>query len=696
MKSLRAFHAMALLSLIASAALVAGLFEVGRQMDGDQQRREAALVSSQVDSAMNSAKGSIAAASNSDAAVVHLDHRRDADWARQAFPNREAADIWYYTADWRDGVVSGLHAPTDRNTPFEPRLTAWLQVLRAKPHPGVTAAVFWSGGRPHLLLASPFSAASPGLRLRHARPPVLIAVTPLDSFLKPHFAGTGIRGLAVARRAPSGAEKGVAGLDGRSAGALTWRPATPGADLRRVMLPPLLVLVGLMMGLVALAYRGALTSARKLVASEARAHDLAFRDPLTDLANRRFFLDQLERAVLRCGRHGRSLAVLLIDLDRFKLVNDTYGHPCGDELIREVGRRLTDVMRAGDLCARLGGDEFVILAHDCDADAAGTLAHRLLEALGRPFALTAAQIRTGGSVGVSLFRGQQSGEALMREADLALYEVKERGRGRACFFEVEMDRAVQARRALEEDLRSALAENALDVVYQPEFQGGVLVGVEALARWTHPERGAVPPSQFIPLAEECGLIVKLGAFVMRRAFEDSRRWPDLQVAVNVSAVELRQVGHLACVRQLVEELRVDPRRFELELTEGVLLADDLQTQETLVALRRMGFRMALDDFGTGYSSLSYLRRLPVDKIKLDRSFISGLPDDAVSMAVIRAVVELGRTLRMDVIAEGVETREQQRLLSSLGCDFIQGYLLGQPQAASKIDAQVDPALAGLG
>ena len=481
----------------------------------------------------------------------------------------------------------------------------------------------------------------------------------------------------------------VLDLDGRPAAFLVWTLRKPGLELMQQAAAPVLLVVCSLLGAVLFAYRRGTRSALALAASEARSHRLAFHDQLTDLANRRLLNARLEAALAASAADGAPLALLLIDLDHFKFVNDTYGHPCGDELIREVARRLVEAAGAGALCARLGGDEFVILEPGCDAAGAAATARRVLASLKAPVPLAEATLHTGGSIGVAVHPGGHgSAGDLLRQADLALYRAKGEGRGGSCFFEVEMDLALQHRRVLETDLREALAAGQLTVDYQPQYSGDVLTGLEGLARWRHPARGSVSPGVFIPLAEECGLIEELGWQVLRRAFTDSARWPGLSVAVNVSPIQLRLPGFLPQLRALIAETGIAPTSFEIELTERVLMADDPHTQDTLATLRNLGFRLALDDFGTGYSSLSYLRSFPIDKIKIDKSFVDGLPRDKVAEALIRAIVRLGSALGMEVIAEGVETPAQRRALAAIGCRSVQGFLTGRPCAASVIDALV--------
>jgi diguanylate cyclase (GGDEF)-like protein len=424
-----------------------------------------------------------------------------------------------------------------------------------------------------------------------------------------------------------------------------------------------------------------------IAASEARVRHLAYHDTLTGLANRALLGERLAHALEVARRNGGMFAVHCIDLDQFKAVNDTFGHQAGDELIRVAADKLSTLCRKADTISRLGGDEFAIVQLNATPASASALADRLVKAMAEPIDLAIGQVHVGCSVGVTMIEDPSIDplEAL-RQADLALYRAKGNGRGQYAFFEQEMDAAVRTRRALQADLRAALASGGIELAYQPQVNGeGAIVAVEALARWRHPELGMVAPSLFVPIAEECGLIVDFGFYTLKRAFEDSARWPQIKIAVNVSAHQLRMKDFVSRVVLLLQETGVDARRFELEITEGVLLGDDPTTHDTLKRLRELGFSMALDDFGTGYSSLSYLRRYPIDKIKIDRSFITNLGVDAEAEAVIFAIVNLAHSLNLNVVAEGVENQDQCTALRSAGCKSVQGYLFGKPMPATKID-----------
>jgi diguanylate cyclase (GGDEF)-like protein/PAS domain S-box-containing protein len=419
--------------------------------------------------------------------------------------------------------------------------------------------------------------------------------------------------------------------------------------------------------------------------AEERIRHMAHHDHLTGLPNRRMFVDRLHQVLARSKRDGTTVAVLCLDLDRFKHVNDLGGHAAGDELLKQVAKRLGDCIRTEDTAARLSGDEFAVIqvgvAHP---DGPGIMAERLVKAIGKAFDLGGQQTMIGTSIGIALYPGDaEEADDLVRAADTALYRAKEAGRGTFRFFEAQMDVRLQERRMLERDLRQALAGEQLKVHYQPlaDCGGGAIVGFEALVRWTHAERGPISPAQFIPLAEECGLIMPLGAWVLRRACSDAATWPDDKlVAVNLSPAQFRHADLAKEILNVLRETGLPPRRLELEVTESLLIDDPDRVLSTLMVLKDAGVRISLDDFGTGYSSLSYLQRFPFDKIKIDRSFVSQMEKNADSMSIIRAVIALGKSLRIKITAEGVETEAQLGLLQQENCDLVQGYLLGKPMA----------------
>ena len=424
--------------------------------------------------------------------------------------------------------------------------------------------------------------------------------------------------------------------------------------------------------------------------SEAKIAHMARHDALTDLPNRVLMREKLEDAL--CGeRHeDRSLAVLMLDLDRFKEVNDTLGHPAGDALLKGVAGRLRDCVRETDAVARLGGDEFAIV--QCASDPSGesaVLAKRILEVLQAPFDLQGHQASIDTSIGIALAPADGTdADCLMKNADLALYRSKSDGRGTYRFFEPEMDQRMQARRRLEQDLRNALLNGEFSVHYQPliNLERDEVCGCEALIRWQHPERGNVPPADFIPLAEETGLIVPIGEWVLRQACKDASAWPEhLKIAVNLSPVQFRSRNLAEMVINTLAAAGLSPQRLELEITETVMLDDENEAFTTLRRLHDIGVRIALDDFGTGYSSLSNLRKFPFDKIKIDRSFVSDLSSANVdALAVVRSVARLGVSLGMATTAEGVETKEQMDRVRAEGCTEMQGFYVCAPAPAEEI------------
>ena len=415
--------------------------------------------------------------------------------------------------------------------------------------------------------------------------------------------------------------------------------------------------------------------------AQARNRYLAFHDVLTGLPNRTLLKERIEEALLR-REHG--CALLYIDLDRFKEVNDTYGHPAGDQLIQEFARRLSGIVRAADTVARLGGDEFAVLLTDTSKDPNADEASRLaLIAAARAFEVAGAQVLVGASIGVVLTGTEEIDEPeLQRRADVALYQAKNEGRGCFRVFTQALDDRTINRQTLQADLRRALATGVgFEVHYQPLVgtSSGQVECYEALTRWQHPTRGLVMPGEFIPMAETSGLIIELDEWVLARACADANAWdPAIRLSVNVSAVQFA-FGNLGeMVERVLRETGFEPSRLELEITEGVLIQDPALALNVLNHLRALGVRIVLDDFGVGYSSLSYFRDFPFDKIKIDRSFVAEMLDSRQARSIVQAMVSLGRGLDLQVVAEGVETHRQLAALTKLGCTQVQGYLFGRP------------------
>jgi diguanylate cyclase (GGDEF)-like protein len=424
--------------------------------------------------------------------------------------------------------------------------------------------------------------------------------------------------------------------------------------------------------------------------AEARVEHLANHDALTGLQNRARLREHLEDALADLRQGGPGFSVLILDLDRFKEVNDTQGHAAGDALLLEASQRLRKCVGEGDVVARLGGDEFAIVQKTADpAKESVALARRIQQCIAVPFDLNGCTAIVGTSIGIAL--APQDGESpdeLLKNADLALYKAKHDGRGTFHLFEPELDRKMQARRSLEMDLRLAVANGAFHLHYQPlvNLERNEICGFEALIRWNHPKRGNIPPGEFIPITEETGLIIPLGEWVIRQACAEASGWPDeLKVSVNVSPVQFRSPNLADVIIRILAAAQLPPNRLELEITESVMLENEDEALKTLTRLHALGVRISLDDFGTGYSSLSLLRKFPFDKIKIDRSFISDLSVANVdALAVVRSVAQLGVSLGMATTAEGVETREQCEQVRAEGCTEMQGYYICPPSSAADI------------
>ena len=431
--------------------------------------------------------------------------------------------------------------------------------------------------------------------------------------------------------------------------------------------------------------------------AEARLAHMARHDPLTDLVNRMVFCEELERALADCRRHHRSFAVLCVDIDRFKAVNDTLGHPVGDALLQSMAERLRACVRGStDAVARFGGDEFAILQTDLrEPSDAEALATRVIETIGMPHYVDGNHIMVGASVGIAIAPNDGlDPEHLLRVADLALYRAKQEGRNAYRFFEAEMDARVRRRRALELDLRGALSRQEFTLHYQPilDLASDGIVGFEALLRWRSEKRGLVQPAEFIAIAEETGLIAPIGDWVMQEACATAAARSDTaRIAVNVSAVQLQSPQFAQSVTRALASSGLAPRRLELEITETTLLGESDSLLDSLRQLREIGVQVALDDFGTGYSSLSYLRRFPFDTIKIDRSFVQGI-ECRDTAAIVHAIIDLAARLRMSVTAEGVETQDQLERLRIEGCNLAQGYLIGRPTEADDAFAPRELAL----
>ncbi|MGX5802571.1 bifunctional diguanylate cyclase/phosphodiesterase [Bradyrhizobium sp. Arg314] len=466
-------------------------------------------------------------------------------------------------------------------------------------------------------------------------------------------------------------------------GYIGWDQERPGLTLVRKTAPALAIALLLAGGVLAFLLRRLRRASAALQTSQDEAQYLAFHDTLTGLPNRALFEDRLRRTLLFAGQDGTRVALLYLDIDRFKHINDTLGHPAGDELVRQTAARLKHTIREVDTVARLGGDEFAIILLDVpDVRSAEDIAERLLLKLREPFRLIDDQVFVSASIGIALSSGSDTdADDLLRKSDIALYEAKKNGRGRYQVFAGDMDDLLLRKRKVEAELRKALdGDGGIKLAYQPVFavDGRRILGAEALIRWGHEVHGALPAGQFIAIAEERGLIGELGKWALTEACRFAVTTELPWIAVNISPMQLRDAGFAEQVASVLSETGLDPARLQLETTESVLLEHNDTIASVIAALRQSGIRIVLDDFGTGYSSLSYLRRQSIDKLKIDRSFVRLLDEDRSAAAVVKALIELALALKVEVTAEGVETNEQKNLLVGMGCDQLQGYLLSPP------------------
>jgi diguanylate cyclase (GGDEF)-like protein len=442
---------------------------------------------------------------------------------------------------------------------------------------------------------------------------------------------------------------------------------------------------------------GVFSDISQLKQTEADLEYLAHHDPLTRLANRRLLMSQLEFGLKRAYRKQESLALLVMDLDRFKDINDSYGHLVGDELLKLVATRLNLRLRESDLVTRLGGDEFAVLMQGVEhPEDAATLASDIIQCLGEPCQLQGGlELQVGTSIGISLFPDHGgTAEILLQHADSALYKAKKEGRGRFCYFSEELTHAARQRIEIHNKLRHALAENRLRVFYQPqiEFDSGNIVGAEALLRWHDPELGYVSPELFISVAEETGLINHIGEWVIREVCIQGKQWleqnhPPLSLAVNLSVHQLRQGDFVKRVGKLLADTGYPPGQLSFEVTESAIMERETEAVEVLNRLRGLGLHLSIDDFGTGYSSLAHLQRMPLDELKIDKTFIDDIPHKREDMEITSTIIAMAKNLGLIVLAEGVETDEQYRFLQRQGCDFYQGYLISAPldtQAFAKL------------
>jgi diguanylate cyclase (GGDEF)-like protein len=552
-------------------------------------------------------------------------------------------------------------------------------------------------GRPAVLAGAAIGPASGVAAALDKAAPILMSVKFIGRAALADIAAqlqlTHLRQIGNAQKVPAGDFiYTLAGPRGTVIARFAWTPKQPGTEIVHSVVPFIAVALAGFALLAAFVLRYMRRTAAAIAAGETRLRHLAMHDPLCGLPNRIFFGERLEAVIEEVRKGRKPAAVFYIDLDHFKDVNDTLGHHVGDELIRNATLRLSHTLRDDDLVARLGGDEFAVISAIGDDDAKMmALAQRVITGICAPYAIGGHNIVIGASVGIAVIDRHCAGAAdIMRYADMALYRAKNEGRNRACIYDAAMDADLSNRKLLETDLREAIENNGLRLLYQPIVgkSGEDLIGVEALCRWTHHTRGEIPPSEFIAVAEHSGLIIDLGAWVLRRACLDGKAWPGIDMAVNVSPIQFRRGDFYGMVERTLSETRFDPTRLELELTESVLLGNIDSAEAAMLRLKKLGVKVVLDDFGTGYSSLLYLRRFPFDKLKIDRSFVLSIEKAPDAAAIVHAVVSLGRGLGMRVTAEGVETADQQLFLRAAGVHSMQGYRFGKAVPAAAITARL--------
>lgn len=696
------------------ALLIAVALFLIQRFDSEASKRESRMVEHGFSRQLNELNDIVSTQVSWDDAVKALDHNRDRKWAdfnigsylftfngfSRAFVVDSEGKVFYASVK---GERAGLEH-FNKFAPIAAQLVPKVRELeRARPplrqRPGknnvvvppiVSHGMAEVDGEIYYVVAALVQPDFGLVLPRTARAPVAILAKPVDKSMLGSFSGRYmLDGLRLEKTVIEAADVAYLPLkspDGQIVAALAWTSQQPGTHLARKLALPFLVGI-VLLGLVAwVVVRRGSGVVRELVASEARAKHLAYHDTLTRLPNRAKLFEHLGKQLARVGQDLDHLAILCVDLDRFKEVNDTLGHHAGDHLIEVVANRLRETCDRASLIARLGGDEFVVVLEVSGQPEAQAVADAIIACVGGAIDSEFGRMEIGCSIGIAVVDqpGIDPSEAL-RWADLALYQAKEQGRMCASLFMPELDLAVRNRRSLEADLRQAINRGLLTMVYQPQVdRRGEFIAVEALVRWHHPERGDVPPGVFVPVAEECGLIGPMGEAVLRTVFAETASWHKVRVAINLSAVQLRAPGFAALVMRLAAKAGVDPSRYEFELTETALLDDDLSTASNIEALKRMGFSIALDDFGSGYSSLSLLQRFSVDKIKIDRSFVSTLGGQGESEALVDAMVKLARALNLSVIAEGVETEVQKNRLVACGCREFQGHLTGRPVVADEI------------
>jgi len=600
-----------------------------------------------------------------------------------------------YVLDQAGRVVYGMADGVGMGPGVRPdapgAVAALAERLRAgaAPHPEVAVV----DDRPAIVSVRPIEPATPAIVQEPGTEFLFVSVRFLDAtFVADLAADYLLDGARFAWRPDTRAGE-VAyplGTGSESEGYLVWSPDRPGTTMLRETAPWLILTLAVFAGLILLLARGAARSYRAAVEGEQEFRHQALHDTMTGLPNRAA-LARLLAQTLPPGRAAPGVSLLVLDLDRFKNVNDSLGHPAGDRVIRETAARLQRAIRSTDTVFRLGGDEFAILFHTTDESALVDLAARLIAAVGQPMQLPEGLVSVGVSIGAAVAPAAAAATItpteLMRQADIALYRAKAEGRNLFRLFTDELGQGAVERKRLEEDLRAAIEEGGLALVFQPvrAARSSAITGVEVLCRWVHPVRGDVPPSTFIPLAEETGLILPLGDWVLRETCRTIAGWA-VPAAINVSAAELRQGDYPARLMTILRETGTRIDQIELEVTESVIVSEEDEPARAINALRDAGFRIAIDDFGTGYSSLRYLRSAALHRVKIDRSFLVGVETSSGARSIVRGIVDLAHAIGLSVTAEGVETQAHRDFLLRCGCDELQGFLIGRPADAGDTEA----------
>lgn len=707
------FWGLTLVGVLAVGGLLLGLHEFANQSDRTTREHEQSVVLNGFSARMHEIEAQSVTNSVWDAAVENLDNRFSARWAEENVGayflnngNFQFSFVLDHSDKPRFAQFGEKVADASTFNDLAPQISNLLLNVRAQERlrrsrgvkPGETlsnpiqaSAPLWLQDRLYIVTATLVQPDFGHAAIKHPRAPIVMTGRELDSSFMELF---GQRYLLKdvhlhngdSRSEPGEAHAPIFGPSGQEIATLDWTPQTPGVALTQRFQPWILAFAGTLGGLILWLYSISRRQAQKAQLAQARTKFLAYHDALTTLPNRAQLDADLAQQLAAGG--GQILALHCLNLAHFKDVNDTHGVHVGDELLKAAALRLAVTCGAAARVYRLGGDEFAVLQSVGAIPEAEAFADRVLESLAAPFELSIGAKRVGAYAGLAFSSGSDcNASEMLRRANLALFRAKTAGIGMCLSYEEKMDEELRRKTHLKDELRTALATGGLHMVYQPQVRlNGEIVGLEALIRWTHPTLGPISPVTFIPLAEEAGLIKDVGDFALRQAAHDSLSWGHIKVAVNVSATQLQDEAFVEHAMSIVASQGADLHDIEIELTEGVLLADSEHTRATLLALHDAGFSIALDDFGTGYSSLSYLQRFPIDKLKIDRAFVQNLGLDPKADALFTAIVRLAQSLDMRVIAEGVETEEQWLRLTRAGCPKIQGYIASKPLRAEDVPA----------